>query len=253
MSILKLLLVFSLLFSVSCASYINRIHKEMDRDSRKTIKRQKRDKFALYRKRSRYKDRYRNQKRISSKKFQHLSPSIKRNYRSKSETKKRYTAHDLDDNSASGSLWAGSGKDSYLFSSEQKKQNGDIVIINVLKNLKDQIAVELKRAFPVSKRKKKDAKVGAAKVATTTTQPKPVAEKTDGENKNETQVFDKISGIVIEQINREHLLLMGRKDVIYHNKKRTIGIQALVARNSITNNNTVSSSQILESHIEVIR
>jgi len=58
---------------------------------------------------------------------------------------------------------------------------------------------------------------------------------------------------VIEQIDDQHLLLRGRKDVLYKNRKRLVEIQALIPRRDLNDNNTVNSDSILEQTITVLR
>ena len=67
------------------------------------------------------------------------------------------------------------------------------------------------------------------------------------------KVHDKISTQVIESVNKDYLLVRGRKEVLFKDAKRYVEIQALVSRKDITDNDTVKSDRILEPKIRVLR
>lgn len=242
-------LLFTLLLS-SCANYINSMHKDIDSElySDNPYKKKRRSankKFAFYREgEKRVKSRLKRSSAIRS-----VAPSIKRQY--SRNAKKRFTADDLVDNSTEGSLWSGRGQDNFLFSNNRIKKQGDIVALSVQKKLKDEITLELKKAFPPPKKKKDKKKEGEAAGA------EPEAAGAGGADQEAEgsgdKVYDKISGIIIEEINKDHLLVKGRKDVLYQAKKRTIEVEALVARRDIADDDTVNSDTVLESSIMVVR
>ncbi len=249
------LLLFSLLLLTSCAGYVNSVYSQLDREEAQVNKRTsgKDDKFAFYRKKGKSSS---NQvgTRLNTTERKVVDPSIKRQYVPSTEAKKRYTAEDLQDNSQSGSLWAGEGKDNSLFASKHEKQNGDIVVINVMANLKNEITAELKKAFP--------SEVPAPKLAATT--PAPLGDKTapaekapaapaDDTATEQGRVYDRISSVIIEEINRDHILLRGRKTLMYNNRKVTVEVQALAPRKSLTEDDSIDSDTILESNIRVVR
>lgn len=241
-----LILIFSMSFLVGCSSYIGKMHGEFDRaDGKRRKPRKYGDQFDFYRKGQANSSR----NMMSSSRKKVLLPSIKRNY----QEAKRIKADDLNDNGSAGSLWVGSGDDNFLFTNNTRKSNGDIVLIDVESRLKNEITAELKRAFPEKKRytkKKEGEKEGAAaSTAEASAKAKPEAEA--GGSKD--QVFDRVSSIVIEEINKDHLLLRGRKFLLYKNHKRLVEIQALVPRREVTDADTVSSTNIIESTVNVIR
>jgi flagellar L-ring protein FlgH len=238
-----LILLFLLITSSSCSNYIAKMHKELDRGSGVKRPVSKRDKFDFYRRR---------QKRLSNKAKSHLAPKVKRKY---SEVKKRYTADDLNDNGPDGSLWTGdNGRNKFLFTSDQKKRSGDILLIQVAGTLKDEITNELKRAFPSSKRKPKkgDAKEAPKKEEAQAAKKEEGGEGEDGKS-NPDKIYDKISSVVVEEISYDHLLIRGRKNLLYKNRKRIVEVQAMVARRDIANDDTVHSDNILESNIRILR
>jgi flagellar basal body L-ring protein FlgH len=119
--------------------------------------------------------------------------------------------------------------------------------------------MELKKAFPDnpyethastdSKDAKdtKDAKPPEAKAVADTKSP---AGKEDGLAPDS---HDKISSVVVEEINREHLLIKGRKNVLFKNRKRMVEVQALVSRKDIGDDDTISSDVILETNVVVVK
>lgn len=163
---------------------------------------------------------------------------------------KRKKRFDADNNQDSGpSLWTGRGTDSYLFTNQTEKQLGDIILVNVMDKLKKEISNELKlsevydkweRQTAGSEDKKKEADA----------KPKEDAAKPEDGKKGP---HDHISTIVEEQINQTHLLLKGRKTVLYKKKKKLIEFKGLVARKDITDKDTIDSSKILESTVKVLR
>jgi flagellar L-ring protein FlgH len=251
MKTLFILLGF-LLFS-SCSNYVNRVHNQLDRETKQGAYREGNNMNF-------YKNEL-NGPKVQGKDFTPgLAKSnalpVERQYKPAEEVKKRYTTKDLYDNSDSGSLWAGEGNDSHLFSENRKKQHGDIIVINVMKNLKEQIGLELKKAFPPLRLKAKkdepkaagaDGKPGGSEGGGTKSSGLAMAGEEDG------QVYDRISSIIVEEINADHILLRGRKDLIFNDIKRTVEVQAMVPRKAITFDDAVNSNNILESYVVVIR
>ena len=174
-------------------------------------------------------------------------PPVKRDYRA---ARGRTSAQDFVDDGSSGSLWVNAPGGS-LFTTEVTKNVGDIVIINVLDNLRNQISGELKRAFPEQVVKKKDpAADPKAAAAAPAAPPAAGGEKTD---ELDTKVYDKISGVVAEEINRDYFLLRGKKEVIFRKEKRFIEVQALVQRKDISDNDSISSDRLVESRVIILR
>ncbi len=243
---LILLLLVSLFFC-GCSHYINQLHRSFDKQlGRGANKNKGKDAFSLYRKRE-----TQNQ-RISTSSHRSVYPAIKRNY--VSTARKRYKAEDLRDNQNDGSLWkSGKNKDAFFFAGNNQKLKGDIVLIEVRRNLKNIITAELKRAFPYVPSKTTATGAGrppAAGNAQAQANQNPANQNNDG---NDEKIYDRISSVVIEEINRDHFLLKGRKSLIYQDQKRLIEIQSLVSKNDITENGTINSDRIVESNVAVIR
>ncbi len=230
-------LILLLFFLSSCASYVNELQRDIEREENLQRPRPPINTFEQYRKNQAGNPR----QSLTSKYVKKLDPSVKRQYVSNNRVK----ADDLTDNDAVGSLWAGSGNDSYLFTKNTEKQLGDIVVINIFKKFKDEIVLELKRAFPDPAKDLKDKKEGEQPAAAT---PPPPPAETDN-----TKPIDRISSVIIEEINQDHLLLRGRKTLLFKRRKRLVEVQALVARKDIADDDSVSSNKILESSVHVLR
>lgn len=251
MHLVSLIFLFTL---TSCASYIDRIHRELDAsEGNDTAYTQ--DNFEHFRSPSQMSQNnthpnFAAPTQRSAPRIAHMEPQVKRNYRPIEEAKRRYSADDLTDSQNEASLWSGKGKDNFLFGTVEDKRNGDIILIQVAGRLKNEITLELKRAFPeVPAQKKEDDKQPGAPDANAAAGPSPASEA----GAKSDEVYDRISSVIVEHINNDHLLLRGRKHVLYKEHKRLIEVQALVARRDIGGDDTVNSDRILETSIVVLR
>ncbi len=246
------ILLFLLFFLVSCAGFVENIHRQLDREERggrPAAPAPQRDRFAAYREADRF--RPEDDKRpiknpvtysLGSDPSGQVRPPVKREYR-----QQRYQADDFVDKDNGGSLWAGQGASASLFTYQTDKRTGDMVIINVLENLRNQISAELKRVFPDQPKKVgKELKADAAAPAT----PAAVPAGNDGEM--DMKIYDKISGTVMEEVSKDYILLRGRKELIFKKEKRAVEIQALVSRKDIMENDYVNSDKLLESKVFVL-
>lgn len=247
--------VFLLLFLVSCSNYVNNIHRQLDREegvgkNKKKAPSQPVDHFASYRRLRPENDKRPVQNPVT---FSlngagpggSYKPQVKRDYRAP-----RSKASDFTDNEGDGSLWANQGSSSSLFTYQNDKHTGDMVIINVLESLRNQISSELKRTFP-DKPKKDDGKKagpGAEKTAAASAAPAASADN----HEMDMKVYDKISGTVTEEISKDYILLRGQKEVIFKKEKRAIEVQALVSRKDIMENDYVNSDRLLESRVFIL-
>ncbi|MEK6623319.1 MAG: flagellar basal body L-ring protein FlgH [Bdellovibrionota bacterium] len=252
----KISLLLSILFFASgCASYIDSLHKQMDKGSGSTSRLTPRDdKFDVYRKRRGSS----NSNLVSTSTQKNIDPAVKRQYGPENEVKRRYTSDEIYDSGTDNSLWNGQGRDSFLFTQDSKKRQGDIILVNVMTRLKNDITAELKRVFPapptstIRKPKKKEKGKGAEEE-----KPEPTAEAKPEEanptEKQEEAVHDKISTVVIEEINKDHILLSGRKNILFRNRKHLVEVQALVSRRNISPDDYINSDEIIETNITVLR
>lgn len=249
---MKGLALFFLLFLVSCANYVSNIHRQIDREekvARGDTSEEMQRNYAPYK--SRF-NRDGDKRPIKDPRTFSLSdggpsgqvkPPVKREYRPT-----RMKADDFVDDDSSGSLWANQGSSASLFTYQNDKHTGDMVIINVLENLRNQISSELKRVFPDKPRKMEAKGDPANKNAPASA---PSAPKDDQEM--DMKVYDKISGTVMEEISKDYILLRGRKDVIFKKEKRSIEVQGLVSRKDIMENDYVNSDKLLDSRVFILR
>lgn len=241
---IKICLLFFFLFITSCSSYINNAYRKLDESYGQTDTSPEYDKFSMFRHPKRIR---REPSNFTSNDVNKMPPTIKRDY----VQKQRYNTDDLRDNVNEGSLWFGGGQQNYLFSKNKNRKPGDIVIINVQGKLKKEISLELVRAFPVIKKpisknkNQKDSKGPQNETANN-------APKED-EKVNESKVYDHISGIITENLEKEHVLIKGRKDVLFKNRKRLIEVKGLIARRDINDQDEIDSSKLIESSITVLR
>ncbi len=252
---MKGLFILSLLFLVSCAGYVDSIHRQIDREENVGKKGPPpRDGIDAFRQSYGRKDKARDKRPINnpvtfslngSGPNSEMKPTVKRDYRPQ-----RYNRDDFVDSDSSGSLWANQGSSSELFTTTIDKRSGDVVIINVLDNLRNQISSELKRAFPDAPKKKTTEGENPASTAAATTSSAAAA---PGADDVDMKVYDKVSGTVVEEINKDYLIVRGRKEVIFKKEKRAIEIEALVSRRDILENDYVNSDKILESRVFVLR
>lgn len=251
MKTVTLLLLFSL---VSCANYVNNIHRQIDREE-KVARNDNRDEMRQHY--SPYKNRF--DRSGDKRPIQNPStfslgdgtasgqvrPPVKRDYRPQ-----RYQAQDFVDSDSSGSLWANQGSSASLFTYQNDKRTGDMVIINVLENLRNQISSELKRVFPDKPKKvAKSGEKGDAKKEA----PSAAAPATKDLEEMDMKVYDKISGTVMEEISKDYILLRGRKDVIYKKEKKSIEVQGLVSRKDIMENDYVNSDKMLDARVFILK
>lgn len=241
-----------LFFITGCASYVNGIHKQIDREeARNDPRNSSNDPYSSYREQGIKRTRADRRPVQHPNSLSNLNPTndmpppVKRDYRRNGRT----SADDFVDDGTSGSLWVNAAGGS-LFTTDVTKRVGDIVIVNVLDSLRGQISSELKRAFP----QPQPQKAAAAGAAAASTNPTPAApEPTDKGDELETKVYDKISGVVAEEINKDYFLLRGKKEVVFRKEKRFIEVQALVARKDIADNDTINSDKLLESRVIILR
>jgi flagellar basal body L-ring protein FlgH len=188
---------------------------------------------------------------IDSSSQKRLLPPVKRFYQNSQSTsqqqprRERVTVDNFYKNTPQANLWSDKNT-ANLYTQNSSVSSGDIVIINVLGDLKNDISDELKRAFPIRRPKRK------AQAPTPEPRKENVAGKVDDSTPQANKVYDRISSIVIDVVNKDYITVRGRKELLYHNKKHSIEIQALVHKKDITLNNYIKSDTIIEKQIRVI-
>lgn len=258
---MKNLILILLLSLTSCASYVQRMHNQIDAEKRREagLNPNSQMSAAPESRQKKFYDPYNGYRGIPVDKRdarpidnpltlggpQEEAKDIRRKFN------KRYTAEDLKDNSESTSLWNGKNSESFLFVQNNVKRKGDVVIIEVLSALKEDITSELKRAYPDPVKPKKTGEEetkDAEKV-----EPKEEVAKAPSANKEDAKVYDKISTMVVEEVNKDYLMVRGRKEVVFKERKRYVELRALVSRKNIKDNDTVSSKNLLEPKVMALR
>lgn len=265
---MKKIVVLLLFLNFGCANYINQLHREMDggkpaatpvrenleptSSSQKKIRSPFEDPF--------YYATYYKGKPIKLKQdLRPIDDPLSVESAGPAKYKERMKAEDFKDNGNQASLWAGKGKSRYLYSNVKSKDIGDIIVINVFESLKNRISNELKRNFGVPQPVATQPKVAAAPAAEGAkpeTAKEPEAKTPDGVDKDleaTNKVYDKISGLIVEEVNQDYLLVKGKKEVIFQKRSHEIGVQALVSRDDITENNEIPSDKMLETQVLVLR
>jgi flagellar L-ring protein precursor FlgH len=259
----SLLIIFCTLIISSCSTMMDGMYRDLNRQERVYSEEDNNDaypdQFDQYRKNTKrrtssvYNKPGRDRQEVTTNTQKLVSPEVKRRYQDEKVALKRVTASDLTDNGNDGSLWSGSDPNSFLFATSKSKSSGDIIQINVLPKLRNEITMELKKAFPENpfEAKAKAAESTEKKPDGSPATPAPPVAAAPAEPESNAQ--DKISGVVVEEINREHLLIKGRKNVLFKNRKRMVEVQALVSRKDISDDDSISSDSILESNVSVVR
>jgi flagellar L-ring protein precursor FlgH len=233
------------LFS-SCAQYVNSIHKQIDREEKSSRVSSADKNFEGFS--SRFKPQKNPFKRGEDKRpiKNPITYSLGSVPSGQITNNQRLSADDFKDNNQTGSLWANQGSSASLFTYQNEKHPGDMIIINVLENLRNQISSELKRVFPDK------PKTNGTAAKTDPKAPSGPASSQAGDEMD-MKVYDKISSTVMEEINKDYILLRGRKEVIFKKEKKSLEIQALVSRKDIMENDYVNSDKLLESRVIVLK
>ncbi len=243
------LLVKVLLFIVisSCSSFVNKMHGQITRGEqaqagRPVNARSANDPYNFYRKGSRTRNTrpvtYRND---------NYPQKVKREY------KKRYSAEDLEDSRNTSSLWSGSGKNNVLFSSDESKKIGDLLIVQVKSKLKTDISNELKRAFPVYTPKKKKEEKKPDEAAKQTFNNPNVSQDEGGDKEGDKKTYDIFSSKITDVVNQQYLIIKGRKEIIFRKRKHFIEIQGMISRKDVYDFDKVDSSELLDARIFILR
>ena len=159
---------------------------------------------------------------------------------------KRYNSGDFKDSSQNTSLWVGNGKENFFSSGGVRKEKGDLVTIHVYGKLKNQITNELTRLYPVSK----ESPSGSGETNTNSKTKEKPSTVSDSDTKT---VHDKISVVISKEVRDNHVILTGRKQLMFQNNRHLIEVQALVHRKDIANDDSLNSNKIIQSNIRVLR
>ena len=235
----KILIALFSFVLLSCSSYVEKWHSKIDsieRGKKSGIRERIYGPTGHFKKDQSHLNKNLGHKFYSTEGTKHLAPHYKRRYGR--ETKRR-TIDSLYDNGNEDSLWSGVGQENYLFTRNNIKKYGDIIIVDMGFDLKREIMLEFSRVYPSTKFSLDGKK-------------KSIDEELLKE-KDERKIYGRVSSVIIEEMNKDHLLIQGKKEMLYKDKKRVIEIQALVARRDISRTDTIHSDKILELMVSVVR
>ena len=81
---------------------------------------------------------------------------------------------------------------------------------------------------------------------------KKIKKTPDNQNNTNEDLQDKISVVVSKEV-RKHLILTGRKQIIFNENRHLIEIQALIHRKDVASDDSLDSNKIIQSTIKVLR
>jgi flagellar basal body L-ring protein FlgH len=180
---------------------------------------------------------------------------------------KRFKAADFTDTEPSGSLWAAYDDSTSFFSTGSIKQKGEIVVIDVMESLKNTISKELRGKYPLKSALASQNIVTLAndKNRAPASQPSATgpasAEAEQGKEKEKEKedkeeadiIYDKITTKIFSEVDKDHSLIKGRKEVYFRNRKRLVEIQAIVKKADIDSGSRIKSDSIIESKVTVLQ
>lgn len=190
------------------------------------------------------------------------------------DIKRRQRSSDFEDRDQSGSLWQSYDDASSFFTSTNDRKAGQIIVIDVMEGLRQTITSELKRSFPApglfqeqtsAQNSPLDQALADLKKPTDPQSKDPNATSSDNIEDKKTRepssttnndqveiVYDKISTRIDKTYLNDHVLLKGRKEVVFRQKKRLIEIHALVKKNTLDPKDHVKSDDIVESRVFLV-
>jgi flagellar L-ring protein precursor FlgH len=187
----------------------------------------------------------------------------------------RKTRNDFIDGGNGGSLWGTYDNTTSFFTNAMTIRETDIIVLEVLEDMKKTITRELRKAYPPhmggsilsaahasnqSKIQRDAASTSASASAKDPAAINPLtgpiaggADKEDADKEVAEIVYDKISTRVVERISSDHVILKGKKEVIFRGKKRYIEIEAMAKAAEIEEGGKLKSDKIIESRVTVLK
>lgn len=184
---------------------------------------------------------------------------------------RRYTRQDfVDSNASENSLWDSQGQENFLFTHNRQAQPGDLVTVDVDKELKREIQYQLWMTLPPDqRRKRKPASVDGAKPADgaqAAAAPAAEANKSaDEKNRDAAEEAaktniasggkddDVVRMEVAENLGNGIMRLVGQKRVIYRGVARIVEVTSLVNNKDVDSSGRVKSSAFLDMKTQVIQ
>jgi flagellar basal body L-ring protein FlgH len=186
------------------------------------------------------------------------------------EPRRRYTRQDfVDSNASENSLWDSQGQENFLFTHNRQAQPGDLVTVDVEKELKREIQYQLWMTLPPEqRRKRKPASADAAKAADgaqAAAAPAEANKSSDEKNRDAAEEAaktniapggkddDVVRMEVAENLGNGIMRMVGQKRVIYRGVARIVEVTSLVNNKDVDSNGRVKSSAFLDMKTQVIQ
>jgi flagellar basal body L-ring protein FlgH len=184
------------------------------------------------------------------------------------EPRRRYTRADFVDSSPNeNSLWDSQGQENFLFTHNRQAQPGDLVTVDVEKELKREIQYQLWMTLPPEqRRKRKPASTNADGTKADTAQQSAEAGKSSDEKNRDAaeeaaktnlapggKDDDVVRMEVAENLGNGIMRVVGQKRVIYRGVARIVEVTALVNNKDVDHNGRVKSTSFLDMKTQVIQ
>lgn len=186
---------------------------------------------------------------------------------------RRMTREDFRDTAAGeNSLWDGQGQENYLFTHNKQREPGDLVTVDVEKELKREIQYQLWMTLPPEQRRIKRSPASSADANKLGPDGKPLAAADKAQDKaseerakdaaEEAAKTNLASGgkeddvvrmEVAENMGNGLVRMVGQKRVIYRGQTRVVEVVSLVNGRDIDQNGRVKSSAFLDMKTQVIQ
>lgn len=199
-----------------------------------------------------------------------------RNSGNLSSTRRMTRSDFVDGNEKENSLWDAQGQDNYLFTHNDRRELGDVVSVDVERDLKREIQYALWMNLPPEQRRVKKSSANRG-VASTTKDKDPKKNPTEKDakaavadaGKSETEKNkdaaeeaaktnmesgdDNVRMEVVAQESGGMVRLLGQKRVIYRGVSRVVEIVALAKGRDIDETGRVKSSNFIDTKTQVIQ
>ncbi len=176
---------------------------------------------------------------------------------------RRYKREDFVDRAAhENSLWDGSGQSNYLFTNNRRREVGDLVSVDVERELKREIQYSLWMSLPPEQRRRprKPASDGKpTKFAKEDSKTQTEKNKDDAEEAAKKDIAsngkedDSVRMEVVEHLGNGLVRLVGNKRVIHKGVPKNVEVSALVNNRDIDDQNHLKSSSFLDLQTQVVQ
>ncbi|MDH4467730.1 MAG: flagellar basal body L-ring protein FlgH [Bacteriovoracaceae bacterium] len=263
---------FSLLIILSsCANFVEKVQSDIKRQKMQEQQRESITSMAGKQKTSK------NDERKIADPLTYTAYGEDEKKRDKNLMGQRKTRNDFTDQGNGGSLWSNYDNSTSFFTNATTIHEGDIVVLEVLEEFKKSITRELRKAYPPygpgniftaaqTQSMQQDAANSTSSAAVKSNETTaggvnpltgPIAKeggaKEDADKEVAEIVYDKISARVVEKISGDHVIIKGKKEVIFRNKKRYVEINAMAKATDIEDGGKIKSDKIIESRITVLK